>query len=100
MLIYNRQPVHGLIFLYRYRADDESLQEATCPENVWFANQISDYSCATVSLLNIINNIPNIELGPQLQSFKDFTETFPPALRGDAIANFEFVKAIHNSFAK
>lgn len=95
-----RKPIHGLIFLYRYRADDETEQEAICPDNVWFANQVSDFSCATVSLLNIINNIPHAELGPQLQSFKDFTQTFPPAIRGDSIANFQFVKTIHNSFAR
>lgn len=97
---HSRQPIYGLIFLYRYRSDHENLQEATCPENVWFANQVSDFSCATVSLINIINNIPNVKLGPHLSSFKDFTHDFPPYLRGEAIANFEFVKGVHNSFAK
>lgn len=47
-----------------------------------------------------MNNIPNIELGDNLRGFKDFTADFSPALRGDAIANFDFVKQIHNSFAR
>ena len=53
-----------------------------------------------MSLLNIVNNVPDLDLGPQLQSFKEFTASFPPALRGDEIGNFEFVKTIHNSFAR
>lgn len=57
-------------------------------------------ACASVALLNIVNNVPDLELGPNLQSFKEFTKEFSPALRGDAIANFSFVKQIHNSFAR
>lgn len=59
-----------------------------------------DNACASVALLNIVNNVPNLDLGPNLQSFKDFTKDFSPALRGDAIANFSFVKEIHNTFAR
>jgi ubiquitin carboxyl-terminal hydrolase L5 len=53
-----------------------------------------------VALLNIVNNIDDIVLGDTLASFKEFTMPFTPALRGDAIANFEFIKRIHNSFAR
>jgi ubiquitin carboxyl-terminal hydrolase L5 len=53
-----------------------------------------------VALLNIVNNIDDITLGDTLASFKEFTMPFTPALRGDAIANFEFIKRIHNSFAR
>ena len=63
-------------------------------------SQTSSNACASVALLNIVNNIPNIELGDNLRGFKDFTSDFSPALRGDAIANFDFVKQIHNSFAR
>ena len=63
-------------------------------------SQTSSNACASVALLNIVNNIPNIELGDNLRAFKDFTSDFSPALRGDAIANFDFVKQIHNSFAR
>lgn len=57
-------------------------------------------ACASVALLNIVNNIPGIDLGAHLQHFKEFTMPFTPALRGDAISNFEFVKRVHNSFAR
>jgi ubiquitin carboxyl-terminal hydrolase L5 len=53
-----------------------------------------------VALLNIVNNIPGIDLGENLHHFKEFTMPFTPALRGDAINNFEFVKRVHNSFAR
>lgn len=62
--------------------------------------QTVNNACASVALLNIVNNVPDIELGDNLQAFKDFTKDFTPALRGDAIANFKFVKDIHNSFAR
>lgn len=37
----NRKPVYGLIFLFRYVEDDFIQQESTCPEHVWFSNQVS-----------------------------------------------------------
>lgn len=57
-------------------------------------------ACASVALLNIVNNVSGLELGDHLQAFKDFTTDFNPVMRGEAIANFEFVKEIHNSFAR
>lgn len=63
-------------------------------------SQTVNNACASVALLNIVNNVPGLELGDNLQAFKDFTKNFTPALRGDAIANFRFVKEIHNSFAR
>lgn len=53
-----------------------------------------------MALLNIVNNIPDIDLGDNLRHFREFTMPFTPALRGDAINNFEFVKRVHNSFAR
>lgn len=50
--------------------------------------------------MNIVNNVPGLELGAHLQAFKTFTTDFNPVMRGEAITNFEFVKKIHNSFAR
>lgn len=115
------KPIYGLIFLFRWREDDANKQEATCPDGIWFANQVclpvtsqqylclellliraqtASNACASVALLNIVNNIPGIDLGENLRHFKEFTMPFTPALRGDAINNFEFVKRVHNSFAR
>lgn len=111
------KPVYGLIFLFHWREDNPVNQEASCPDGLWFANQVCSFTllrlsvsskssqttsnaCASVALLNIVNNIEGIHLGEHLANFKDFTMPFTPALRGDAVANFEFVKRIHNSFAR
>jgi ubiquitin carboxyl-terminal hydrolase L5 len=51
-------------------------------------------------LLNIVNNIPNVELGQPLESFKDYTQSFDPISRGYAIDSFDFVRKVHNSFAR
>ncbi|GAD99852.1 ubiquitin carboxyl-terminal hydrolase, family 1 protein [Paecilomyces variotii No. 5] len=82
------KPVYGLIFLFRWREEEVDRQEASCPDGL------------CVALLNIVNNIESVNLGENLQSFKNFTTDFTPALRGDAINNFEFVKSVHNSFAR
>ncbi|KAL8953626.1 MAG: hypothetical protein Q9222_000552 [Ikaeria aurantiellina] len=95
-----RRPIYGLVFLFKWREEDPDKQEASCPEGIWFANQTVTNACASVALLNIVNNIPRLKLGEPLEQFKRFTADFTPALRGDAIANFEFVKNIHNSFAR
>ncbi|KAL1851773.1 hypothetical protein Plec18170_006076 [Paecilomyces lecythidis] len=94
------KPVYGLIFLFRWREEEVDKQEPSCPDGLWFANQTTHNACASVALLNIVNNIESIDLGENLQRFKDFTMDFTPALRGDAINNFEFVKRVHNSFAR
>ncbi|KAF2086290.1 ubiquitin carboxyl-terminal hydrolase [Saccharata proteae CBS 121410] len=94
------KPVYGLIFLFRYVDDGFENQESTCPENVWFANQIQGNACATVALLNIVMNVPDLDIGPNLESFKDFTKDFTPVNRGEQLVHFEFVKTIHNSFAR
>ncbi|KAK0949792.1 hypothetical protein LTR91_026161, partial [Friedmanniomyces endolithicus] len=92
------QPVHALIFLFRYRAaEDQQQANDYCPKQVWFANQTPDFACATFALLNIVNNIPGLHLGSELQKFKDFTNDMDPLSRGDAVDSFDFVKRIHNS---
>ncbi|KAI4174823.1 MAG: hypothetical protein LQ343_002061 [Gyalolechia ehrenbergii] len=100
MLSFLHRPIYGLIFLFRWREEDADKQEPSCPEGIWFANQTVNNACASVALLNIVNNVPDLDLGDHLEQFKHFTADFTPALRGDAIGNFEFVKTIHNSFAR
>ncbi|KAF1352019.1 hypothetical protein BDV97DRAFT_397073 [Delphinella strobiligena] len=94
------KPVHAMIFLFRYREDARENEATTCPSNVWFANQVPEFACASVALLNIVMNIPNLELGSELQRFKEFTQPLDPVSKGDAIAGFDFIRNIHNSFAR
>lgn len=75
-------------------------EEQECPAEVWFANQIPDFACASVALLNIVNNIKGLRMGKEMRDFKDFTNDLDPMARGDAIDGFDFLKHIHNSFAR
>ncbi|KAI9670113.1 MAG: hypothetical protein M1829_004841 [Trizodia sp. TS-e1964] len=94
------KPVYGLIWLYQFHDSESDKQVESCPSNVWFANQTVTNACATVALFNIINNIPGIELGPHLRSFKEFTQEFDPSMRGYSIGMFDFARDVHNSFAR
>jgi ubiquitin carboxyl-terminal hydrolase L5 len=96
----NRKPVYGLIFLFRYQAEDAGEQGEDSPSNVWFANQVANNSCATVALLNMVYNVPSIQLGHELSSFKEQTALMKPARRGEKVSHFDHVRGIHNSFAR
>jgi len=95
------QPVYGLIFLFQYVNEEEDEEEQEpCPDHVWFANQVVTNACGSYALLNIINNVPEINLGKGLAEFKEVTMALSPAERGAAVADSEFIRRIHNSFAR
>ena len=48
----------------------------------------------------LLNKEGEIDIGPQLKDFKEFTGAFPPDLRGEALSNSELIRDVHNSFAK
>ncbi|KAF2177881.1 cysteine proteinase [Zopfia rhizophila CBS 207.26] len=101
LLTFLPKPIYGLILLFRYRVVGEQSQKPNCPNNVWFANQMPvQNSCATLAMINILLNTKDVDIGENLRQFKDFTQDFTPFQRGEQLANFEFVKRIHNSFAK
>ncbi|KAG6189939.1 hypothetical protein E4U27_006095 [Claviceps purpurea] len=60
----------------------------------------TDNACATVALLNIIMNAPDIDLGQQLTEFKDATENLGSSIRGQRISGNQFIRSIHNSFTR
>ncbi|CAO2656464.1 Nn.00g052670.m01.CDS01 [Neocucurbitaria sp. VM-36] len=95
------QPIYGLILLFNYREFGNSDQPTECPAHVWFANQLpAQNSCATLAMINILMNSNDVGIGEHLNHFKDFTREFTSFQRGEALASFDFVKKIHNSFAK
>ncbi|KAK6339520.1 hypothetical protein TWF718_008927 [Orbilia javanica] len=95
-------PIIGLIFLCRWRQDTKEVQETetNCPESVWFANQISENSCGSLAMLNILFNAEPVVLGEELTQLKAFTADLTPPLRGLCLQNSEFLRKIHNSFAR
>jgi ubiquitin carboxyl-terminal hydrolase L5 len=111
-----RQPVYGLIFLFEFKQDDPELQESTCPDHIWFANQVgitmsrlflaliisqtTNNACATIALLNILLNIKSVDIGPSLSSLKACSMAMDPSMRGYAVGNDEFIRSTHNQFVQ
>jgi hypothetical protein len=62
--------------------------------------QTTSNACASIALLNLLMNVPDLELGPTLESLKRFTETMSPALRGYQVGNSDFIRGIHNSYTR
>ncbi|KIY02789.1 uncharacterized protein Z520_01254 [Fonsecaea multimorphosa CBS 102226] len=96
---YPPQSIYGLIFLSRWAAPETENDLTEPPTGVWFANQTLSNSCATVALMNIVNNHATINLGQPLNDFRASTMNMTPMERGLALDRFDHVRDVHNSFA-
>eukprot|EP00741_Cyanophora_paradoxa_P007189 tig00001085_g6956.t1 len=95
------QPVFGLCFLFKWRHEKDDRPVVKEPrEGLFFANQIINNACATQALLSIVMNCQEIELGSELNEFRNFTKEFDPEMKGLAISNSETIRTVHNSFAR
>jgi ubiquitin carboxyl-terminal hydrolase L5 len=99
-------PIHGLVFLFRYRPDERAKAAARqgtvhnpSPPSVFFANQLIANSCATQALISVVLNAPALDPGPELRNFKTFTKDFDSFTRGLAVSNSDLLRTVHNSFA-
>eukprot|EP01006_Ploeotia_vitrea_P006616 TRINITY_DN1409_c0_g1_i1.p1 TRINITY_DN1409_c0_g1~~TRINITY_DN1409_c0_g1_i1.p1 ORF type:complete len:365 (-),score=203.26 TRINITY_DN1409_c0_g1_i1:108-1154(-) len=96
------QPVYGLIFLFKwdkkqYEARGDVSSDAA---DVFFAKQVINNACATQAIISVLMNRPEIELGQELTTFKEFAAFLPPEDRGLSIGNSEKIRKAHNSFAR
>lgn len=101
----NLRPIHGLIFLFKWKADDEpqgSLVQDSRLDKIFFAKQVINNACATQAILSILLNCshPDLELGKDLTTFKEFVMTFDPATKGLSLSNSNVIRSVHNSFAR
>ncbi|OLN94190.1 Ubiquitin carboxyl-terminal hydrolase 2-like protein 1 [Colletotrichum chlorophyti] len=94
------QPVYGFIFLYQYFSEAYEDDEVVDSRDLWFANQTVDNACATLALTNILMNSSDIDLGANLQDFKDSTMHLSTPLRGHALSSNTFIRSVHNSFTR
>ena len=51
-------------------------------------------------MMNIVMNVPNIDLGESLSTFKAETRGLKPSYRGQRLGENGFIRNIHNSFAR
>ncbi|ROW07190.1 hypothetical protein VMCG_03713 [Cytospora schulzeri] len=93
------KPVLGFVFLCKYAGENEEAQ-AEAPKDLWFANQTMANGCATVALLNILMNSPDVQLGGKLDQFKAATQDLPSVLRGYRLDSDKELRTKHNAFAR
>ncbi|CAI4226954.1 unnamed protein product [Auanema sp. JU1783] len=96
------RPVLGLIFLFKWRKEDEAVGTPVSDENVFFAQQVITNACATQALVNMLLNVadPKVDLGKILEEYKEFTKDFDPVNRGLTMSNSEMIRDVHNSFTR
>ncbi|KAG0000986.1 ubiquitin carboxyl-terminal hydrolase [Entomortierella chlamydospora] len=93
--------VYGFIFLLRPQEGrmskyEELLEPTLDTSEIYFANQVIPDACGTQALLSIAMNCPEMEIGPMLNEFKEFTAKFEPKARL-AMTNCRQLRENHNS---
>ncbi|XP_055911199.1 ubiquitin carboxyl-terminal hydrolase isozyme L5 [Eupeodes corollae] len=101
----NLEPIHGLIFLFKWVQDDEpsgSIVTDNRTEKIFFAKQVINNACATQAILSILLNCndEDIKLGDTLTNFKEFCQCFDPYNKGLTLSNASQIRTVHNSFAR
>ncbi|XP_054276044.1 ubiquitin carboxyl-terminal hydrolase isozyme L5 [Macrosteles quadrilineatus] len=101
----NLEPIHGLIFLFKWVPDDEppsSVVRDNRLEKIFFAKQVINNACATQAILSILLNCKHsdVTLGPTLSEFKEFSQSFDANMKGLALSNSQTIRSVHNSFAR
>lgn len=103
-------PIYGVIFLFKYGNIDNQFALSNKPmfgeynqnyqqDNIIFAKQTIHNACATIAVLNILLNVENIDLGPEISQFKSFISGFDSETIGDTISNSDLIRLVHNSFS-
>ena len=106
--------VYGFVFLFRYVLGDRRARKAArdlisedtyvfdtdMVNNMFFAHQIINNSCATHALLSVLLNCEDIELGQNLTRLKNFSKGLDPESKGLAISNVPDLSCAHNKHAK
>jgi ubiquitin carboxyl-terminal hydrolase L5 len=113
-MVTSYSPVYGVIFLFKWSGDNHEPtdgifdKDAATDKGLFFAAQTIQNACGTQAILSVILNndtsasgtpVP-VEIGPELASFKEFTQGFPPDLRGEALSNSEAIRTAHNAYAR
>jgi hypothetical protein len=106
--------VYGFVFLFRYVLGDRRARKAArdlvtedtyvfdtdMVNDMFFAHQIINNSCATHALLSVLLNCEDVDLGPNLTRLKNFSKGLNPESKGLAISNMLELSRAHNKHAK
>lgn len=96
-------PCHGLIFLFEWqKSEQKDTRPVIDPSNlpdVFFARQTVSNACATQAILSILLNRSDVDLSPDLLTFKEFAMAMPADVRGDMIGQQDLIRTVHNSFS-
>ncbi|GAM22103.1 hypothetical protein SAMD00019534_052780 [Acytostelium subglobosum LB1] len=93
------KPIFGLIFLFKWTKDDDTRQPVE-NDSLFFANQVIHNACATQAILSILMNSKDIDVGEELNNFKQFTTGFSYTMKGEAIGDMKVLRENHNSFSR
>ncbi|XP_011634906.1 ubiquitin carboxyl-terminal hydrolase isozyme L5 [Pogonomyrmex barbatus] len=99
------KPIHGLIFLFKWVQDDElsgNIVQDNRLDKIFFAKQVINNACATQAILSVLLNCKHVDisLGPNLEEFKNFCQSFDANMRGLALSNSDVIREVHNSFSR
>lgn len=59
-------------------------------------------ACATQAIVSVLLNCkhPDLSIGPNLEEFKNFCQSFDATMRGLALSNCDVIRGVHNSFSR
>lgn len=66
--------------------------------DMFYSRQVNENSCGTQAMMSILLNREEIEIGPTLQNFKEFSTELDSSMKGYALISLENLRDAHNSF--
>lgn len=80
----HHSPVYGVIFLFKYPTGEgpaipkDGSFDFEAGESLFFAAQTIQNACGTQAVLSVLLNLEKeVDIGPKLREFKEFTDAFP-----------------------
>lgn len=67
-------------------------------KQVWFANQLSDDSCASLAILNVLFNCTNVDVGEELRRFREETDAMSSVVSAKIVVIILFLAFVSSSF--
>jgi ubiquitin carboxyl-terminal hydrolase L5 len=93
---------YGLIFLFKWRDEPDPRPVVSDDEldGLIFSRQMITDACATQAILSVVLNVPELDIGDEMNEFKAFMSVLDCESRGLAISNNDRIRDVHNSFAR